>query len=155
MRALSAQEILKENQTYERFGSFYKGLVRMEDYLDLNLLKQVESDQRLAQSVFIYQSGKELMHLALEAPVGEYIKKSLHKFIWIKDLTTLAVHKDSEGKLSINSKKNSGSEEALAWFKLHVSPKRGLEPRLRIMNKLTLSYDFLESAALIEFEADF
>jgi len=156
MSAFTAEEILKENRTYERFGSFYKGLVRMEDYLDLNLLKQVEDDQRLAQSVFMYQSGKELAQIALDAPIGEYLKKSLRKLIWIRDLTSLSVTKNSEGKLHLDSRYSSrNGEETLAWFKIHLSPKRGLEPRVRILNKLTLSYDFLESATLIEYEADF
>jgi len=156
LKAFTAQDILKQNRTYERFGSFYKGLVRMEDYLDLNLLKQVEDDQRLAQSVFMYQGGKELAQLALDAPIGEYLKKSLRKLIWIRDLTSLSVTKNNEGKLSLDSRYSSRSgEETLAWFKIHLSPKRGLEPRVRILNKLTLSYDFLESATLIEYEADF
>ncbi len=154
LNAFTAQEVLKVNHTYERFGSFYRGLVRMEDYLDLNLLRQVEDDQRLAQSVFLYQSGRELAKLALDAPVGEYIKKSLKKLVWIRDLTTLAVHKNNEGRLSINSRSKSNGE-ALAWFKVHLSPKRGLEPRLRVLESVTVSYDFLESAALLEFEKNF
>jgi hypothetical protein len=126
----------------------------MEDYLDLNLLRQVEDDQRLAQSVFLYQSGREIAKLALDAPVGEYIKKSLKKLVWVRDLTTLAVHKNNQGELAINSRSKSNGE-ALAWFKVHFSPKRGLEPRLRILESVTVSYDFLESATLLEFEMNF
>jgi len=152
----TVNDIIKQRRQYEEFGMLYNNLLALEDSLNVSLLSELEDDERLAQSVFLYQSTREMGRLIMNSPTGLKVKKVLNQVKYLKDLTSFRVEQNDSGGLSMKGNRTADKRlTPIAEFSLHLSMRKGAEPRVTILDGVILSYNLFTDQALIEYEIDF
>ena len=122
----------------------------------MSLLSELEEDENLAQSVFLYQGSRELGQYIMGSPSGLSIKRALSHIKHLKRLTSFRVEQNESGGLFMKGNHQSDKGiDPLAEFSFHVSIRRGAEPRLTFFNDFVLSYNLFAEQTLLEYEVNF
>ena len=154
----SADEIIMDSD--ERSNNFfenYKGLVYLkyfhEDiYEDFDDSYDYLESTGFAKNMLLYHGATKVSDYLEKSPLAESYKRFLKKIKSYKEMTTVNVSQSRTGSLDLSQ---GEKDEPILKFKLGVSTKRGVEPRLKVLDTITLRYDMFKDRALCEYHLDF
>jgi len=107
-----------------------------------------------AQSLFTYQSAKTAADAVLRSDLEPVYRKMVKRVRWVADFATLQLVQGSSGDLGVSHGAVPRGEK-LIEFRLQLTTRSGLEPRIRVGRNLVMRYDALHGDALLEYQRDF
>lgn len=151
----SADDFLMNEDRRSRLFNYYRGLIYLKyfnEWTGIGNYDELESEQ-LAQSLFIYHGAKTLVDYFEFSPLGLLYEDFLKEVRFYRNMSTVSVERSSQGGFNVDHASEKGDE--LLKFRVGISTKRGIEPRINIGELLVLRHDLLSEQTLLELRLDF
>lgn len=156
LRLDSAEEILGNEGSQNRFFAHYKGLIYLK-YFNDDLEELAEFDDldspSLAKTMLMYQGARALTEWIKTTPLADSFRRTLRELKSYREYTTLNVRQGHSGELDLNN--GDLDSPPIVKFRIGMSTRNGIYPRLYFFDLFHLQHDILHNTTSIEYTIDF
>jgi hypothetical protein len=150
----TVDSLLEDSSQSDRFSDYklFSYLRSVQDFVDLSYFDDFDEDGA-AEKMFVYQVGRALSDAAKRSIFSDVYNSVEEGFSEVKRRTTVHVVESSSGSYGLEQ--GESESEPFMKFRLHLSARNGLEPRIHLPNGWILRFNPLDEETRFEYSMSF
>jgi len=108
-----------------------------------------------SQKIAAYEGALFISRALAASPLAHVYAKISQNFRTVRNYLMFRVSPERDGALGFESASDYGKRTNFLEFRLAPSTRHGIQPRLRLGERVSMSYDFDEKAPILEYNFNF
>jgi len=129
--------------------------VYIDNIMNERMINALELDSDAAQRLAAYQASLTISKVLSKSPIANMYAEFTENLRAVRNNLMWRVSRQGDGSLGFEPRRDYGRRETFLELRMSPSTRDGIQPRLRLGENVSVSYDFSEGAPLLEYNINF